>query len=537
MDLELLADLARSLNEQPPVELPPSGPTRDGGGAGDRPGDDFNRRASWEDVLPGKGWVAVRRAGEVTHWRRPGKKPPGTSATTGKCRSAVGGDLLYVFSSNAQPFEPERCYSKFSAYALLYHGGDFAAAAADVARKGYGEQGAEGARVRTTTDAGVFSTFPTPGTNGDASPAEPFCFLRVPFSALRRTEAAATWLWEGYLARNAITLFSALWKAGKTTLLAHMVRAMEKGGQFCGLTLQPARVLYVTEEHESRWAERRDLLGIGDHAHAIIRPFAQKPEMRQWLRFLDDLHRSLRQDPVDVVVFDTLSNLWPVKDENDAAKVQEALMPLHAIAEGVAFNLVHHLRKADGAEATGSRGSGALPAFVDIVLELRRYNAGDRKDRRRVLAGYGRYEETPDELVLELTKPVTEQRGHFSEVVRPAEYVQHGDKAQAVFAELAPVIDRILPPKPPGLNTDQILHDWPGDTEPNRNNFFAALKRGAETGRWVCEGKGGKGHRHLYWKPPHDAVPGIVPYIGQIQDTEPGEGGPTATSADGESPF
>jgi len=55
-----------------------------------------------------------------TFWCRPGKKS-GTSATT----NFGGSDLLYVFSSNAEPFEQQTAYSKFHAYALLYHDGDF----------------------------------------------------------------------------------------------------------------------------------------------------------------------------------------------------------------------------------------------------------------------------------------------------------------------------------------------------------------------------------------------------------------------------
>jgi hypothetical protein len=56
----------------------------------------------------------------------------GTSATT----NYAGSDLLYVFSSNAHPFEPETAYDKFAAYALLEHG-DFQAAARLLALKGY----------------------------------------------------------------------------------------------------------------------------------------------------------------------------------------------------------------------------------------------------------------------------------------------------------------------------------------------------------------------------------------------------------------
>ena len=46
--------------------------------------------------------------------------------------------MLYVFSTST-PFEPERGYSKFSAYTLLEHGNDYAAAARELVSKGYGK--------------------------------------------------------------------------------------------------------------------------------------------------------------------------------------------------------------------------------------------------------------------------------------------------------------------------------------------------------------------------------------------------------------
>ncbi len=60
------------------------------------------------------------------------------------------------------------------------------------------------------------------------------------------------------------------------------------------------------------------------------------------------------------------------------------------------------LRKSGGAEYTGSRGSGALSAFPDIVVELTRFDPNDHKSRKRMLRAKGRYEETPDELIIEL---------------------------------------------------------------------------------------------------------------------------------------
>jgi putative DNA primase/helicase len=109
-----------------------------------RPGDDFNRRGpDWQEIL--KGWQVVRKHGDVRYWRRPRKDGPGWSATTGYCRSKAGLDLLAVFSTNAHPFEVPQgkqcgCYSKFTAYAVVHHNGDFGAAAKALAAQGYGHR-------------------------------------------------------------------------------------------------------------------------------------------------------------------------------------------------------------------------------------------------------------------------------------------------------------------------------------------------------------------------------------------------------------
>jgi len=102
-------------------------------GDGHRPGDDFNRRADWTSVLQPHGWVPLRQRGDVTHWRRPGKDE-GISATT----NYAGSGLLYVFSTNAAPFEADTAYTPFAAYAVLEHGGDFTAAARTLGGQGYG---------------------------------------------------------------------------------------------------------------------------------------------------------------------------------------------------------------------------------------------------------------------------------------------------------------------------------------------------------------------------------------------------------------
>jgi hypothetical protein len=92
------------------------------------------------------GWTLAREADGVQYLRRPNKKT-GWSATVGYCTSKHGWPLLAVFSSNADPFPGPSAdstasfHSRFDVYARINHKGDYSAAARDLARQGYGDQG------------------------------------------------------------------------------------------------------------------------------------------------------------------------------------------------------------------------------------------------------------------------------------------------------------------------------------------------------------------------------------------------------------
>jgi hypothetical protein len=128
-----LLELAASFNEVPSQVIHPAGT----GTPGTRPGDVLGERVDptwWQDLLTRHGWRDVSRSGlarqGITSWQRPGKTGRQPSATLG-----ATGPHFYVFTSNGAPFEPERAYSPFAAYALLEHGGDFPQAAKAVAQQ------------------------------------------------------------------------------------------------------------------------------------------------------------------------------------------------------------------------------------------------------------------------------------------------------------------------------------------------------------------------------------------------------------------
>jgi P4 family phage/plasmid primase-like protien len=133
---DALFSIARMLDQMPaaPEPQPPTrtDPANDLGGV--NPGDDYEQRTDWADILTPHGWKLLGQHGRTRYWQRPGKTDPGPSATTGH---ADDRDRLYVFTTSTE-FEAERPYTKFGAYALLEHGGDHSAAAKELRRRGYG---------------------------------------------------------------------------------------------------------------------------------------------------------------------------------------------------------------------------------------------------------------------------------------------------------------------------------------------------------------------------------------------------------------
>ena len=135
--VDAMRQVLRMLDTLPKPETPKSVP-RDlpplpGGDL--RPGEDYDVRTDWADILQPEGWTFVYQHGRTRYWRRPGKDR-GVSATTGH---ATEKDRLYVFSTGTD-FQSETPYSKFAAYAHLHHGGNFKLAAAGLRRQGYGSE-------------------------------------------------------------------------------------------------------------------------------------------------------------------------------------------------------------------------------------------------------------------------------------------------------------------------------------------------------------------------------------------------------------
>lgn len=128
-----LHSILRTLGEQPEPPAPFTQPHREPSATGGvAPGEDYNQRTDWAQILKPLGWAHVTTRGTVRYWRRPGKDK-GISATTGRPPH----DNLYAFTTSTA-LDPETPYSKFGVLAELHHGGDHSAAASALRAQGYG---------------------------------------------------------------------------------------------------------------------------------------------------------------------------------------------------------------------------------------------------------------------------------------------------------------------------------------------------------------------------------------------------------------
>lgn len=293
----------------------------------------------------------------------------------------------------------------------------------------------------------------------------------VLITSLSSEQTPVEWFWEGFLAKGQFTLFASLWKAGKTTLICWLLKSIENQNQFIGKDTKTVNVLIISEESEAIWAKRKEEYHFGANIWLSCRPLNRKTNTQQWIQFITKTAEFCVENKIGFVIIDTLATFWPVRDENDATQVTSALLPLNSLLENdLAVMVVHHDRKSGGEEGTASRGSGALPAYADIIVEFRRFDPSKRNDTRRVVKTYSRYEETPPELVLELT---------------PEGYDVHGTKAQVVQQEKLSLVLEIVPLEPASYSIDKILSEWPEEEygkPPHKATMYRWLQKLKEQG-------------------------------------------------------
>jgi hypothetical protein len=168
----------------------------------------------------------------------------------------------------------------------------------------------------------------------------------------------------------------------------------------------------------------------------------------------------------------------------------DILMPLQRLtALGMAVLILHHPRKGETIAGQAARGSGALSGYVDIILEMQYYSEGADDDRRRRIQAYSRYQETPRQLVIELTADGTDYRAH-------------GDFQQDEFAASWKLVQAVLEEATCKQTRQQVLDQWPGHLKPpNEVTLWKWLDRAVAQGLLCQDGFGHKNDPFYYWLP------------------------------------
>src|SRR5262249_1579177 len=142
-------------------------------------------------------------------------------------------------------------------------------------------------------------------------------------------------------------------------------------GHLAGQRVEPGRAVVITEEMTGLWARRMVRHDIGDWVSFAFRPFVRKPLPRQWPMLLDDLAELHTRQPIDLVAIDPLVAVLPGQEEGNPAAMTDVLRPLREFtSRGPAVLILHHPRKGWVLGGQGARGTGVLPAFVDVLLEM-----------------------------------------------------------------------------------------------------------------------------------------------------------------------
>lgn len=370
-----LLDAALALNQHEARKFTaPSNGNGNGANAGTRPGDEYGAKVTWADILEPRGWHKLYCKGDTTFWQRPGKTGPGASATTGH----NGKDNLYVFTSNAAPFEPETCYTKFAAYTLLEHSGDWRSATRALVGMGYGVP-----ETVTPITEGVNELQDRPIVKAVEPEPGSWATIAEALSQVR-------WLWPQWLAQGFLHLVVGESGKGKSSVLLRLAGTFTEGWDW------PDGTPFVGERCSILWAEAESAQALnvarqiawGMSASRILTPFPNA--LQDWDVNRPDHRRALevaaRRPDVGLVIVDSLSGACGGKCDENSTDMLRLVKWLATLARNLQKPVVvsHHLRKKGLIDGTGTevtldriRGSSAITQMCRLAWAI---DAPDKRE-------------------------------------------------------------------------------------------------------------------------------------------------------------
>jgi AAA domain len=176
------------------------------------------------------------------------------------------------------------------------------------------------------------------------------------------------WLWHGFLAGGLLTMLAGHPFAGKSMLVAGLLKAIDEGDPFLARETTRASALLITEEDKSLVRERAERFGLRNVRSELVTRASSVG--LEWSSLIGQATETALRDGHQLLVIDTFPGLAGLGDEqeNDAGAIGQRLRPLQqAAGKGLAVLFLHHMNAHDQ-----PRGSKALRGVVDISIRLLR---------------------------------------------------------------------------------------------------------------------------------------------------------------------
>ena len=239
----------------------------------------------------------------------------------------------------------------------------------------------------------------SPGTAHEAQePVDPVAHLQ----SIRRTvgeiliegKRFRPWVVENLISGGAVTLIGGAPKAGKSTMIYSILKAMETGEPWCGLAVEQAPAWVYTEEGARSLSEVLTESGIDATSFHRITQVSDRGTMG-WDLLCESIAKDVIQhqeawayaDPNDettfpgdsdprVIIIDTLGAWADLEDFNNYGATGGIFKALKRLRDmtGCSVVVVHHARKTQPGADTGAvasmLGSAAIGANPDTLIAL-----------------------------------------------------------------------------------------------------------------------------------------------------------------------
>lgn len=337
-------------------------------------------------------------------------------------------------------------------------------------------------------------------TNQSAAQKLPF---RTAKQIADETPDKVEWIAKPYVVLGGITEVDGKVKlAGKSTWTTHLCRAALDGLPFMGEPTMRTPIVYLTEQPPSSWRltlERAGLLGREDF-HCL---YFKDIRGIMWPVVADEAVAHCRNVGAKLLVVDTLGQFAGITgdNENNTGDALVAMGPLQeAAGNGIAVIILRHDRKSGGLVGESGRGSSAYSGAVDIVLSIRRPE-GHTKKTLRTIHAIGRFDDTPEELVIDLT---------------PTGYVPLGTFANVAEAEAEKVLLSAAPrTEEEAASVEELIKG----TEVARATAHRVVKSLCNRDKLFGVGKGKKGDPFRYFLTKKDSSQ--TSNTGETNETNP----------------